>query len=89
MVPRVVDGTAMEGRRLAAGFSRERLGAAAGGVASATIVRIERGQVTPHPRTMAALLAALELEEARGQESKSFAGSPAAQEVKATTAGSG
>ena len=54
------DGATIEQRRLAAGLSRERLGAAAGGVASATIVRVERGLVNPHPRTLAALLAALD-----------------------------
>ena len=55
-----VEGQEVEQRRRAAGLSRERLGAAAGGVVSATIVRIERGAVKPHPRTLAALLAALD-----------------------------
>jgi transcriptional regulator with XRE-family HTH domain len=56
-----VDGTVIQQRRLAAGLSRERLGAAAGGVATATIVRLEAGvTVRPHPRTLVALLAALD-----------------------------
>lgn len=59
MMPRRVDGSALKRRRLEAGFSRERLGAAAGGIASATVVRVERGEVSPHPSTVAALAAAL------------------------------
>jgi transcriptional regulator with XRE-family HTH domain len=45
--------------RKARGLSRERLGAAAGGVSAATIRRTERGETRPHPRTLAALAAAL------------------------------
>ena len=52
-------GEALKARRLALALSRERLGAAAGGVSSATIARIERGSVTPHPATVAALALAL------------------------------
>jgi transcriptional regulator with XRE-family HTH domain len=46
-------------RRRARGLSRERLGAAAGGVSAATIRRTERGETRPHPRTLAALAEAL------------------------------
>ena len=53
-------GAALEQWRLALGLSREGLGAAAGGVSSSTIRRIERGEVRPHPSTLAALLGALE-----------------------------
>ncbi len=47
-------------RRHALGLSREALGAAAGGVSSATVYRIELGRVRPHPSTVRALLTALE-----------------------------
>lgn len=40
-------------------LSREALGAAAGGISSATIARIERGQVKPFRSTVAALALAL------------------------------
>jgi transcriptional regulator with XRE-family HTH domain len=46
-------------RRLALGYSRERLGAAAGGISSATVKRVERGLVSPHPATLTALAQAL------------------------------
>jgi transcriptional regulator with XRE-family HTH domain len=54
--------TSVESRRRAAGLSRERLGAAAGGISSATVRRIERGLVTPHPATVSALARALDCE---------------------------
>jgi len=59
MLIRRPDGAALESRRLSLGLSREALGAAAGGLASATIRRVERGEVTPHPSTLAAMRAAL------------------------------
>jgi transcriptional regulator with XRE-family HTH domain len=49
----------LEQRRLALGYSRERLGAAAGGISSATVKRVERGRVRPHPATRVALARAL------------------------------
>ncbi len=49
----------LERRRLALGLSRERLGAAAGGLGSATVRRVERGLVRPHPATLSALARAL------------------------------
>lgn len=52
-------GIALRARRDALALSRERLGARAGGISSATIARIERGAVTPHPATVAALAMAL------------------------------
>ena len=52
----------LEQRRVALGYSRERLGAAAGGVSSATVWRIERGLVTPHHTTRLALARALRCE---------------------------
>jgi transcriptional regulator with XRE-family HTH domain len=55
--------TPLEVRRRAAGLSRERLGAAAGAISSATIKRIERGLVRPHPSTRVALAAALRCDE--------------------------
>lgn len=71
MLTHGVDGAEIERRRRAIGLSRERLGAAAGGIASATVVRIERGLVKSHPSTIAALLAALEgAERQQGQGSK-------------------
>jgi transcriptional regulator with XRE-family HTH domain len=63
MIGRAADGLPLlEQRRLQLGYSRERLGAAAGGVTAGTIYRIERGQVTPHPSTLAALARALNCE---------------------------
>jgi ribosome-binding protein aMBF1 (putative translation factor) len=53
-------GGSIERRRMALGISRERLGAAAGGVARGTVERVERSQVKPHPRTVAALTQALD-----------------------------
>jgi predicted transcriptional regulator len=50
----------IESRRQGLGLSREALGAAAGGVSSSTIRRIERGVVQPHPSTIAALIQALD-----------------------------
>lgn len=52
-------------RRRQLGLSREALGAAAGGVSSATVYRVELGRVRPHPSTLQALLKALETSEAR------------------------
>jgi DNA-binding XRE family transcriptional regulator len=49
----------LEGRRLALGYSRERLGAAAGGLSAATVFRVERGMVAPRPATRVALARAL------------------------------
>lgn len=57
------DGSSLERRRLALGLSREALGAAAGGIASATVQRIERGTVRPHPSTLSAIIAALNVRE--------------------------
>ena len=60
MISRAADRAAgLERRRLALGYSRERLGAAAGGISSATVRRVERGLVRPHPATRAALARAL------------------------------
>jgi predicted transcriptional regulator len=56
---RAPDGPALERWRLSLGLSRERLGAAAGGISSATVRRIEREQVRPQPSTIAAILRAL------------------------------
>ncbi len=56
---RADDPRPLEQRRLALGYSRERLGAAAGGISSATVKRVERGLVKPHPATRAALARAL------------------------------
>ena len=55
--------TRLEAHRRAAGFSRERLGQRAGAISSATIKRIERGQVVPHPSTKVALATALGCDE--------------------------
>lgn len=55
----IVRGPALERWRVSLGLSREALGAAAGGIASATIRRVEREEVRPHPSTVAALVAAL------------------------------
>lgn len=55
--------TALEIHRRAAGLSRERLGQRAGAISSATIKRIERGLVNPHPSTRVALATALGCEE--------------------------
>jgi transcriptional regulator with XRE-family HTH domain len=61
MVGHAVDGNALERRRRGLGLSREALGAAAGGLSSATIKRVERGLVRrPHPVTIAAIVAALD-----------------------------
>jgi Helix-turn-helix len=59
MLGRPHDGPALERWRRALGLSREALGAAAGGIASATVRRVERSEVKPHPSTLAALVAAL------------------------------
>jgi transcriptional regulator with XRE-family HTH domain len=59
MIGRPPDGAALKQWRLSIGLSREALGAAAGGVSSATVRRIEHGEVRPHPSTVAALLGAL------------------------------
>lgn len=48
-------GSAIQAARQSLGLSREALGAAAGGVSSSTIRRVEHGVVTPHPSTLAAL----------------------------------
>jgi hypothetical protein len=58
MMPTGPDG--LEARRLALGLSREALGQRAGGLASTTIRRLERGQVRrPHRVTVGALARAL------------------------------
>jgi DNA-binding XRE family transcriptional regulator len=62
MIVHAPDETPLEQRRLALGYSRERLGAAAGGVSSATVRRIERGLVNPHQITRLALARALSCE---------------------------
>lgn len=54
-----LDGATFESHRLALGLSREALGAEAGGISSSTIRRIERGTVSPHRSTVAALARAL------------------------------
>ena len=59
-------GAALKARRTALGLSRERLGAAAGGISSATIRRAEMGTVTPNPATITALALALLDAERRG-----------------------
>ena len=53
-------GERIEQRRHALEMSRETLGAAAGGIASSTVHRVERGLVKAHPRTIAALTQALD-----------------------------
>ena len=65
MMVHSVDGTELEQRRLALGLSREALGAAAGGISSATVKRVERGEVRPQPSTLSAITAALERAESR------------------------
>lgn len=62
LISHVADGE-LKARRQALGLSREALGAIAGGVSSATVRRAERGEVRPHPRTLRALLAALDAAE--------------------------
>jgi transcriptional regulator with XRE-family HTH domain len=57
-------GTALRARREALKLSREALGAAAGGVSSSTIRRVELGTVRPHPSTISALAQALEAADA-------------------------
>lgn len=58
LVRPAVNGSALEQRRLALGLSREALGARAGGIASATVRRLEKCEVRPHPSTVVAILAA-------------------------------
>jgi transcriptional regulator with XRE-family HTH domain len=53
-------GSRLAARRQSVGLSRERLGAAAGGISSATIQRAEQGICQPHPSTIAALERALD-----------------------------
>jgi transcriptional regulator with XRE-family HTH domain len=60
IVTRTHDGPALERWRKSLGMSREALGAAAGGIASATVKRVERSEGRPHPSTVAALVAALD-----------------------------
>jgi predicted transcriptional regulator len=60
MMTQPCDGAALEKWRRSLGMSREALGAAAGGIASATVKRVERGEVRPHPSTIAALVTALD-----------------------------
>jgi DNA-binding XRE family transcriptional regulator len=62
MIGRTPEIPPLEQRRLALGYSRERLGAAAGGISSATVRRIERALVSPHPTTRRALARALSCE---------------------------
>jgi transcriptional regulator with XRE-family HTH domain len=58
MVQRAPDG--LEAKRLALGLSREALGQRAGGLASTTVKRLERGLVRrPHRVTLEALARAL------------------------------
>ena len=59
MTAHSADGSALRPAREALGLSREALGAAAGGISSATIARIECGSVRPHRSTKAALARAL------------------------------
>jgi transcriptional regulator with XRE-family HTH domain len=59
MIKHRADGLEVQRRRLALGYSRERLGAAADGISSATVRRIECGLVRPHPSTRAAIARAL------------------------------
>jgi len=59
MISRTPDGAALKQWRLSVGLSREALGAAAGGISSATVRRIEHAEVRPHPSTVVALLNAL------------------------------
>ncbi len=53
-------GAEIKARRLALKLSREALGAAAGGVSSSTVRRVEFATVHPHPSTIAALKQALD-----------------------------
>jgi predicted transcriptional regulator len=53
------NGQALRRWRESLGLSREALGAAAGGVSCSTIVRVEAGEVKPHPATLSALIRAL------------------------------
>jgi transcriptional regulator with XRE-family HTH domain len=48
-------GQALRLLRQLRGLTRQELGARAGGVAISTVARIERGEVEPHPSTLAAL----------------------------------
>lgn len=52
-------GSTLRERREALDLSREALGAAAGGISSTTIWRLENGTVRPHRSTVAALARAL------------------------------
>ena len=70
------DGPAIKARRQSLGLSREALGAAAGGVSSSTVRRIERCEVQPHPSTVAALKGALDTAEAAHNDHE-----PAASEL--------
>ena len=81
MTPHAAVGTTVRARRQALGLSREALGAAAGGVSSSTIRRIERGTVTPHPSTLAALTHALTAAAAQAQKQQRPGPSPSAAKV--------
>jgi predicted transcriptional regulator len=59
MTPHTSVGPGLRARRESLGLSREALGAAAGGISSATIARAEAGTVKPHRATMTALARAL------------------------------
>ena len=60
MTAHVADKSPLRERREKLGLSREALGAAAGGVSSATIQRIEGRKVRPQRSTLAALANALD-----------------------------
>ena len=55
----VTSGSALRAWRESLGLTRQALAELAGGVHISTIVRVEAGEVRPHPRTLAALVGAL------------------------------
>jgi predicted transcriptional regulator len=86
MITHGVDGNTLKRWREACGLSRERLGAAAGGISSATVKRIEQGTVRPHASTVAALTAALTEISPAPQHDHDPEASRAAEEVGARVA---
>jgi predicted transcriptional regulator len=59
MVTPAPSGPALRAWRESLALSRQALAELAGGISTTTIVRIEAGEVSPHPRTIQALVGAL------------------------------
>lgn len=76
MIGQRPDGPELERWRKSLGLSREALGAAAGGIASATVKRVERGEVKPQPSTLSALVGALSARSAFPSNANDGAGPP-------------